>query len=96
MRNGIEIMLQQLEGWRKTPTYALRDGGTWDAYITLTGTINGKSAAEALFETISGRGRVVKPLESHYYGMTEFEMEDCNGCILVFAQASDSVHIECT
>ena len=76
-RDGAEIMLQGLKGFRKQTVYERREGGVWDAYIRLSG------VAE-LFNTVKGKSFVIKPLEREPYGDWDFEIQDLNGYVLVF------------
>src|SRR5687767_13618250 len=36
-RDGAEIMLQRLDGYRKAELYGRRAGGVWDVYVRLRG-----------------------------------------------------------
>ena len=76
-RDGAEIMLQRLEGYRKESAYERRDGGVWDAYFRLTGVAK-------LYETVKGKPFVIKRLEREPYGDWDFEIRDLNGYVLVF------------
>ena len=76
-RDGAEIMLQRLKGYRKETVYQRRDGGVWDAYIRLTG-------VAALYASIKGKPFVIKTLEREPYGDWDFEIRDLNGYVLVF------------
>ena len=76
-RDGAEIMLQRLRGYRKQDVYERRDGGVWDAYVRLTGVAK-------LFETLRGKPFVIKPLDREPYGDWDFEIRDLNGYVLVF------------
>jgi catechol 2,3-dioxygenase-like lactoylglutathione lyase family enzyme len=76
-RDGAEIMLQRLKGYRKENVYERRDGGVWDAYIRLAGVAK-------LYETVKGRPFVKKTLEREPYGDWDFEIVDLNSYVLVF------------
>ena len=76
-RDGAEIMLQRLPGYRKHDLYDRREGGVWNAYIRLTG-------VKALYESVQGRPFVKKTVEREPYGDWDFEIEDLNGYVLVF------------
>ena len=76
-RDGAEIMLQRLKGYRKASVYERRDGGVWNAYIRLTGVAK-------FYETVKGKPFVRKPLEREPYGDWDFEIVDLNGHVLVF------------
>jgi catechol 2,3-dioxygenase-like lactoylglutathione lyase family enzyme len=77
MRDGAEIMLQRLEGYRKPDLYDTRRGGVWHAYIRMSG-------VRALYETVRDQPFVRMPLRRQPYGDWEFEVEDLNGYVLVF------------
>jgi catechol 2,3-dioxygenase-like lactoylglutathione lyase family enzyme len=76
-RDGAEIMLQRLRGYRKDDVYERRDGGVWDAYIRLTG-------VATFYKTVKGKPFVKKTLEREPYGDWDFEIVDRNGYVLVF------------
>lgn len=76
-RDGAEIMLQRLKGYRKESVYERRQGGVWDAYIRLTGVAK-------FYESVNGQPFVIKTLEREPYGDWDFEIRDLNGYVLVF------------
>jgi hypothetical protein len=76
-RDGAEVMLQRLPGYRKADVYNRREGGVWDAYIRLSGVAK-------LYEAVKGQPFVIKPLEREPYGDWDFEIRDLNGYVLVF------------
>ena len=80
-RDDITIMLQQLDGYRKTDHYAEREGGVWSVYIETTD-------VAALFAELSQRPdvNIIRGLCPQPYGQTEFEVADPNGYVLVFAE----------
>ena len=78
-RDDIEIMLQRLEGYSKPDLYGRRDGGLWDAYLRIEG-------LKKLYETIKDRVEIKQPLRRQPYGLSEFEVKDPNGYILVFSE----------
>ncbi len=41
---------------------------------------------DALYASIKGKVNVIKELDTKFYGMREFAIEDCNDYILTFAQ----------
>ncbi len=60
--------------------YRGRDDYAWDAYIEVQG-------VDALHEELKGRGaRILRAPEVAEYGMKEFDVEDCNGYVLCFAE----------
>ena len=78
-RDNIEIFLQRLEGYQKPEIYSQRPGGVWDAYIRTEG-------VKDLYESVREEATIVKPLRRQPYGAWEFEVQDPNGYVLVFAE----------
>ncbi|HYX29365.1 MAG TPA: VOC family protein [Pyrinomonadaceae bacterium] len=81
-RDGVEIMFQRADGYRKPDLYEARPGGVWDAYIRIQG------IAE-LYEALKDRVEIKMPLSRQPYGDSEFEVKDPNGYILVFSEQID-------
>ena len=81
-RDGAEIMLQRLTGYRKPDDYPRRDGGVWDGYIRMTG-------VKRLYESIADRSIIKLTLRKQPYGDWEFEVQDLNGYVLVFGGDED-------
>ena len=81
-RDGAEIMLQRLGGYRKPDDYSRRDGGVWDGYIRMTG-------VKRLYESIADRSIIKLTLRKQPYGDWEFEVQDLNGYVLVFGGDED-------
>ena len=82
-RDGIEIMLQRVAEYQKPDLYDLRNGGgVWDAYLRITG-------SKELYERVKDRLELKKPLRRQPYGLSEFEVKDLNGYILVFSELID-------
>jgi uncharacterized glyoxalase superfamily protein PhnB len=52
---------------------------------TLTFHFEGEGVKE-LYEAVKNKVRIERHLYPTFYGTNEFSMEDCNGCILVFAE----------
>jgi uncharacterized glyoxalase superfamily protein PhnB len=77
VRDGIEIMLLRLEGYRK-PT-VVRPAGNWDAYIRMDG-------VREFYDSVRQSIPVKMELKKQPYGDTEFEVEDPNGYVLVFSE----------
>ena len=77
VRDGAEIMLQRLPGYRKSDLYADRPGGVWNAYIRMTG-------VRKLYESVRDRPFIKMTLRRQPYGDWEFEVVDPNGYVLVF------------
>lgn len=78
-RDGIEIMLQRVNGHEKPDLYSQRAGGVWDAYIRMTG-------IDDFYEQIREYVTVLMPLQQQPYGDWEFEVKDLNGYVLVFSE----------
>ncbi len=76
-RDGAELILLNLAGYRKPDLTSLRPAGLWDAYIRLAG-------VRELFESVSDRPFIKTPLAKQTYGDWEFEVLDPNGYVLVF------------
>ena len=82
-RDGIEIMLQRVADYEKPDLYDLRDGGgVWDAYLRITG-------LQRLYDRVKDRLELKKPLRRQPYGLSEFEVRDLNGYVLVFSELID-------
>ena len=79
VRDGVELMLQRVDGYRKPDLRRLRPEGQWDAYIRMAG-------VEELFETVRDRVEILTPPTKRPYGDTEFEVLDPNGYVLVFSE----------
>ena len=78
-RDGIEIMLQLVEGYEKPNLYEARAGGVWDAYVRM------KDVTD-FYEDVRDRVKVIVPLCQQPYGDWEFEVRDPNGYVLVFSE----------
>jgi uncharacterized glyoxalase superfamily protein PhnB len=76
-RDGAELMLLSLAGYRKPDLTAMRPAGIWDAYLRLEG-------VQALYRSLADRPFIRMPLRHQPYGDWEFEVQDPNGYILVF------------
>ncbi|HYW72572.1 MAG TPA: hypothetical protein VE961_16160 [Pyrinomonadaceae bacterium] len=82
-RDRVEIMLQRVADYKKPDLYDLRNGGgVWDAYLRITGLSD-------LYERVKERLELRKPLRRQPYGLSEFEVKDPNGYILVFSELID-------
>jgi uncharacterized glyoxalase superfamily protein PhnB len=77
-RDGAEIMLLRLEGYRKPDLTTRRPEGLWDAYVRMEG-------VHAFYETVRDQPFIRTPLKQQPYGDWEFEVRDPNGYILVFS-----------
>ena len=78
-RDKIEIMLQRVEGYDKPDLYDRRGGGVWDAYLRIKG-------LQELYEAVADRVEIRQPIRRQPYGLSEFEVKDPNGYILVFSE----------
>lgn len=79
-RDHVEIMLQRVADYHKPSLYDLRnESGVWDAYFRISG-------IEELYERVKPRLEIKKPLRRQPYGLSEFEVKDLNGYILVFSE----------
>lgn len=82
-RDGIEIMLQRVIDYQKPDLYDLRNGGgVWDAYLRISG-------LQQLYARVKDRLELKKPLRRQPYGLSEFEIKDLNGYVLVFSELID-------
>jgi len=82
-RDDVEIMLQCIPNYQKPDLYDLRNGGgVWDAYLRIEG-------LRDLYERVKDRLELTKPLRRQPYGLSEFEMRDLNGYVLVFSELLD-------
>jgi catechol 2,3-dioxygenase-like lactoylglutathione lyase family enzyme len=80
---GVEIMLQQLDGYEKPDLYGRRNGGVWDLYLRV-------QDVRALSDALAGADdvTVLEPLCPQFYGMTEIVVRDPDGYVIVLAQPS--------
>jgi hypothetical protein len=82
-RDDIEIMLQLVADYQKPDLYDSRKGGgVWDAYLRISG-------LQELYGQVKDRPELKKPLCRQPYGLSEFEVKDLNGYILVFSELID-------
>ena len=81
-RDQIEIMLQRVADYQKPNLYDLRNGGVWDAYLRITG-------LSELYDRVKDRLELKQPLRRQPYGLSEFEVKDLNGYVLVFSELID-------
>ena len=77
-RDGVEIFLQRVAGYRKPDLSARRAGGVWDAYLQVDGLSH---VWERVCDLPGARGP-----EERWYGQREIEVRDPNGYLLVFAE----------
>jgi uncharacterized glyoxalase superfamily protein PhnB len=82
-RDNIEIMLQRVADYRKPDLYDLRNGGgIWDAYFRI-------DRLRELYAEVKDKLEIKQPLRKQPYGLSEFEVKDPNGYILVFSELID-------
>jgi predicted enzyme related to lactoylglutathione lyase len=82
-RNGVVIMLAQLEGPGVMRPNRLVDpeGGAWDAYVWI-------DDADALHDEFRSKGvTITRAICNQEYGCRDFDVEDCNGYRLCFGQS---------
>jgi catechol 2,3-dioxygenase-like lactoylglutathione lyase family enzyme len=82
-RDGAELMLLRLPGYRKPALAAERPGGVWDVYFRTNG-------VSALYETVRGKPFIKMQLRRQTYGDWEFEVQDPNGYVLVFGGGAET------
>jgi uncharacterized glyoxalase superfamily protein PhnB len=78
-RDKVEIMLQRVANYVKPNLNDQRDGGVWDAYFRISG-------IEELYDAVKTKLEIKQPLHRQPYGLTEFEVKDPNGYVLVFSE----------
>ena len=78
-RDGVELMLLRLEGYKKPDMAKLRPNGCWDAYIRMTG-------VQDFYELLKDRQFIRMHITKQSYGDSEFEVIDPNGYLLVFSE----------
>jgi uncharacterized glyoxalase superfamily protein PhnB len=81
-RDGVELMLLGLPGYRKPDLTALRPDGIWDVYVRMRG-------VHTFYSSMGGKSFITTPLKKQPYGDWEFEVRDPNGYILVFSELID-------
>ncbi len=81
-RDGAELMLLNLAGYRKPDLTSLRPAGLWDAYIRTGG-------VHTLYQSVRDQPFIKRRLKKQRYGDWEFEVRDPNGYVLVFGGDAD-------
>jgi predicted enzyme related to lactoylglutathione lyase len=84
-RDDVRIMLQRLKGHEKPDVYDQREGGGWNAYLSVTGV---RDLYDAVIQ--QGHVRVLEPLCAQEHDATEFVIQDPNGYVLVFGESAQS------
>jgi catechol 2,3-dioxygenase-like lactoylglutathione lyase family enzyme len=83
--DGVDIFLQQLDGYQKPDLYDQREGGVWNVYLEIQGVRDLFAALSQLPDV-----KIIEPLCHQQYGQTEFVIRDPNGYMLVFAESDDA------
>jgi uncharacterized glyoxalase superfamily protein PhnB len=80
---NVEIMFQtrQSLGGEMAAFKEIPVGGSFTLYIDVAN-------VEGLYETVKGKATVEKALHDTFYGTREFVIRDCNGYVMVFAEAA--------
>jgi len=78
-RDGVELMLLQIDGYEKPDLTPARQEGVWDVYIRMQG-------VHAFYDAVRTRTSMRSPLKKQPYADWEFEVQDPNGYILVFSE----------
>jgi len=81
-RDEVEILLMRIADYRKPDLYDRRSGGVWDAYLRISG-------LKDFYDQVKDRVDIKQPLHRQPYGLSEFEVRDPNGYILVFSELSE-------
>jgi uncharacterized glyoxalase superfamily protein PhnB len=78
-RDGVEIMLLSMAGYRKPDLAHARPEGLWEAYIRMRG-------VRDFYDEVRAKIAVQTELIKRPYGDWEFEVRDPNGYVLVFGE----------
>jgi len=78
-RDEVEIFLMQVADYSKPDLYDRRSGGVWDAYLRISG-------LKDFYDKVKDRIDIKQPPHRQPYGLSEFEVRDPNGYILVFSE----------
>jgi uncharacterized glyoxalase superfamily protein PhnB len=78
-RDEVEIFLTRIADYSKPDLYDRRSGGVWDAYLRISG-------LKDLYNKVKDRIDIKRPLHRQPYGLSEFEVRDPNGYVLVFSE----------
>lgn len=78
-RDEVEIFLMRIADYSKPDLYDRRSGGVWDAYLRISG-------LKDLYNKVKDRIDIKRPLHRQPYGLSEFEVRDPNGYVLVFSE----------
>jgi catechol 2,3-dioxygenase-like lactoylglutathione lyase family enzyme len=83
-RDGVEIMLQRVEGLERVDTYRQRAGGVWHVYLRVAGV----HAFDAALRR-AGDVEILEPLHRQPYGDTELVVRDPDGHVVVISELLD-------
>ncbi len=76
---GVEVMLQESASLKEdVGDFFTTIGASMTLYINV-------EDIDALYQSVHSRVPILKPLETTWYGMREFYLQDCNGYVLAFA-----------
>lgn len=79
-RGGVNVFLNALSAASaEYPKFSKVSAGTWTMFLEVAG-------VDALYGELGGRAPVVMPLETKFYGMREFAVEDPDGYVITFAE----------
>ena len=80
-RDDVQVFLnaQQAAAAEYPELAATVAGGSWTMFIVT-------DAVDDLHASLSGKARVVMPLETKFYGMREFAIVDPDGFVITFAE----------
>ena len=79
---GVSLMLQTFASLgSELPAISREDGGSLLLYVEV-------EDIQALHDQVAGKVEVIKPLETTFYGATEFTVLDPNRYVLTFAEMS--------
>jgi catechol 2,3-dioxygenase-like lactoylglutathione lyase family enzyme len=84
-RDGVEIMLLRVEGYKK-PDLRTRRPSVFDVYVRTTGILD-------LFAKLDGKVEILARPARAPYGMVEFAVRDPNGYILMFGDEAPGANV---
>src|SRR5437667_12310297 len=82
LRDGVEIMLMRIEGYKKPDLSSQRPEGLWDVYIRM-------EHVKEFHKELKSKVPIKMGLRKQGYGDWEFEIIDPNGYVLVFSELID-------
>jgi uncharacterized glyoxalase superfamily protein PhnB len=80
---NVEMMFQTKKSLaREIPEFSgMKIGGSLTFYVQV-------EDVEGLFEKLKDKVTIIKGMQTTFYGMREFYIQDCNGYVLAFAQGA--------